>query len=291
MATRFRAYKLGTEGAAFSYSTGNHFTLIEARLTDTMIPNISEELKLCGVVGRIDKLHITSWDNDHCLKSDLETILEHLKPKHIDSPGYIPKSENGIACKNLIDNYISKQTPPSTIQSYNPTYINGLENGSNWNTNNIIYNPRTIDANNNNNNSTVMLFRGGSFNIASMGDVESSEIAKTLINSPILKKEVDVLILPHHGADNGFTTPEFLAAINPSITISASNYGNKYEHPRPIIQARCEAQGSFFATTKRGDVLVIETDINHFTVQDLYKDSERVWKEENFVRKESRPRV
>lgn len=290
MATRFRAYKIGTEGAAFSYSTGSHFTMIEARLTEVMYESIAEELKACGVNGRIDKLHITSWDNDHCMKNELEQILEHLKPKYIESPGYVPTSENGISCKEIIENYDAQQTPVSALKEISPTYINGLSGGSSWSTSDILYNPRSIDAANNNNNSTVRLFRGGNFNVASMGDVESPEIAKKLMNSTIFKNEVDVLILPHHGADNGFTTAEFLSAVDPTIAISASNYGNKYDHPRPIIQSRCETQGSFFATTKRGDVLVISEDPNFLNVKDLYKDSGRVWNEDNYIIKESLPR-
>lgn len=44
----------------------------------------------------------------------------------------------------------------------------------------------------------------------------------------ILRNEVDILILAHHGADNGFTTPEFLQTLSPRLAICTSDYGNQY---------------------------------------------------------------
>jgi competence protein ComEC len=38
--TRFRAYQLGSAGSSFSYFADGHFTLLEARLTDTSEANI-----------------------------------------------------------------------------------------------------------------------------------------------------------------------------------------------------------------------------------------------------------
>jgi competence protein ComEC len=287
MATRFRAYKMNSKGASFSYSTGSTFTLIEARFPEEMHQSFTEELKECTVTGRIDKLHITSWDQDHCPKSELEIILEHLEPKIVEIPGYAPSTVNGQECKIIIENYNVAKNPVSTMTCKSPDYIAGLSSGSAWNTNDIIYGPEELDSSNNNNNSTIKLFRGGSFNVASLGDVESPEIAKSLMNRSIFSKEIDILILPHHGADNGFITPEFLKSVNPTVTISASNYANQHDHPKPSVQTMCIDQGCFFATTKRGDILVIERDINHFEVLDLYKDSERVWKDAIYMRKES----
>lgn len=43
-----------------------------------------------------------------------------------------------------------------------------------------MYWPKEIDANNANNNSTVKQFRSGSFNVLSLGDVESTNISSYL---------------------------------------------------------------------------------------------------------------
>ena len=45
--TRFRAYQLGNAGSSFSYFADNHFTLIEARLTEVNKETLKSELKIC----------------------------------------------------------------------------------------------------------------------------------------------------------------------------------------------------------------------------------------------------
>ena len=59
----------------------------------------------------------------------------------------------------------------------------------------------------------------GSFQILSLGDCENIEIAKRIMANEILQREVDIMILAHHGADNGFTTLEFLKTIKPKVCI------------------------------------------------------------------------
>jgi competence protein ComEC len=92
--TRFRAYQLGNAGSSFSYFNGGFFTLIEARYNETNEESIKQELKLCDVT-KINNLHITSWDRDHCSPSQLEKILAEFKPNKIEYPGYSPHSEAG----------------------------------------------------------------------------------------------------------------------------------------------------------------------------------------------------
>lgn len=59
--TRFLAYQLGEPGSSFSYFADEHFTLIEAKLTDRSYSSLEAELEACGKTS-IDTLHITSWD-------------------------------------------------------------------------------------------------------------------------------------------------------------------------------------------------------------------------------------
>ena len=90
----------------------------------------------------------------------------------------------------------------------------------------------------------------------------------------ILKNEVDVMILAHHGADNGFTTKEFLQAIMPKVCVCSSDYGNKYDHPRDVIRQRCSALGIPMFTTKRGDIIAQSTDPKHFRVANYVSNNE-----------------
>src|SRR4051812_40509312 len=88
--TRFRAYQLGEAGASYSYFADGAFTLIEARRTaDLSHARLMSELEICRKKV-IDTLHITSWDKDHCNPPDLHWILENLKPKRVEYPGYPP---------------------------------------------------------------------------------------------------------------------------------------------------------------------------------------------------------
>lgn len=75
--TRFRAYQIGSAGSSFSYFNGSKFTLIEARYTDGNKESIERELEACGV-DNIYNLHITSWDQDHCVPNQLEEINQRL---------------------------------------------------------------------------------------------------------------------------------------------------------------------------------------------------------------------
>lgn len=83
--TRFRAYSLTSEGASMSLSVEGHFTLIEARFNPDNGDAILFEMEKADV-KRIDVLHITSWDEDHCNPEELKLILKYLKPKRIEYP-------------------------------------------------------------------------------------------------------------------------------------------------------------------------------------------------------------
>ena len=115
---------------------------------------------------------------------------------------------------------------------------------------------RWIDQTCANNNSTVKLFREGSFNLLSLGDVESHDISAGLRRDKYLRREVDVMILAHHGANNGFTNRPFIEHIEPQLAICSSDYDNQYEHPSEDIRELLHDQRVRLMTTKTGDVIV-----------------------------------
>lgn len=230
--TRFRAYQLGQAGSSFSYFGDGHFTLIEAVITDINRPRLLEELKFCGKT-KVDTLHITSWDQDHCSESGLEWILANLAPSKIEYPGYTPHTECGKVCLSAIRAYERRWVTKGysvKAQAIDPTYITSLEAATQLGYRDIFYHPRHLHDSSNN-NSTIKFFRRGSFNVLSLGDVEDQNIAAMLRRCKTLCREVDVMILAHHGADNGFTTKKFLEEINPSVAICSSNYDNEFDHP------------------------------------------------------------
>lgn len=285
--TRFRAYQLGEKGSSFSYSVDNHFTLIEGRYNDVNKRNVLCEMKYAGVTS-IDCLHITSWDEDHCKESELKKILEELEPKSIEAPGYEPDTDCGKACKEMIQRYCKNKGKACKI--FTPSYIKGLATGKENENRDILYNPQKEHVSHND-NSVVKLFRRGRFTVLSLGDCVSQEIAKSIQEGPIARTEVDVMILAHHGANNGFTTKEFIDRINPKVAICSSNYDNQFEHPRPEIRnILCRHVPSIpLYTTKTGDVVITcdedEDDIAY--VYNLISNNTEVDSQKTFVPKRS----
>ncbi len=256
--TRFRAYQLGSAGSSFSYASGSGFVLIEGRYTEGNEDSIKQELKICGL-DHIATLHITSWDQDHCSPMQLERIINELKPQKIEHPGYAPHTDCGKESLSIIENF-RKNRVESRVVAITPEYIANLDAASNYGYNDILYWPKNIDSENANNNSTVKQFRSGSFNVLSLGDVESTQISAYLRRARTINSETDVMIMAHHGADNGFTTSAFLKAVKPTLAIATSNYGNQFTHPKPEIRDLLHQHDVQLFTTKTGDVIVNSLD-------------------------------
>ncbi len=274
--TRFRAYQLENGGSSFSYFDGSSFTLIEARVPKTIATSIMAELKACRK-SIIDCLHITSWDTDHCSKNDLEFIIEKLKPARIEYPGYEPHTNRGKECLEIVKKH-------NNAQKIDGFYIRSLNNATNWTYQNIMYN-NPKDYENANDNSTVKLFRTGAFTVLSLGDVEKSEIADYLLSTgDIIKNEVDVMILAHHGADNGFTSEKFIQGVSPKVAICTSNYGNQYDHPKHEIRKLLYANDVTLYTTKTGDVVIktIGDNTIEYKAINLKANSTEVSSDKNF---------
>ena len=265
--TRLRVYQLGTKGSSFSISVENHFTLVEARYNEHNSNDIWWELNNMGKTS-IDVLHITSWDSDHCAYNELVGILEDLKPSKIEYPSCKPDTETGKNALREIQRYQGVKVPvtPAVVKAETKERLKGVD---------VFFNP-IQDEGNHNDNSVVKLFRRGSFQILSLGDCESEEISKRLGSEELLQKEVDVIILAHHGSSTNFTTNEFLDAIKPRVAICCSNYGNDYGHPLPTIVKRLESAGIPLYHTKMGDIIIQTYNTHSFKVANYGKNNKEL---------------
>lgn len=287
--TRFRAYQLGNAGSSFSYCDSSTFFLIEARLTEMSRPSLIHELSLYNKT-HIDTLHITSWDNDHCSPSELIHIINDFRPSRIEFPGYEPSTDSGKESLRLIKKYetiLKENNHRITLAKVTPEYISGLNNARNdFGYSNLLYHPKK-NYDNSNNNSLVKLFRCGSFTVLSLGDVEAPEIADYIMSCGFAKTQVDVMILAHHGADNGFTTDKFIKAINPLVTVCSSNYDNQFEHPKQEIKDILYQNGIRSFTTKTGDIIIKSTNQHNgeFCVVNLISNNEAVSSSYNYKSK------
>lgn len=276
--TRFRAYQLGEKGASFSISVDHYFVLIEARYNSVNKSHIIYEMGLSGV-AHINVLHITSWDEDHCKSTELEDIIKELKPSIIECPGYDPHTITGIRSLSIILNSGCKvvRITPSVVQSQFFTRLVGRD---------LFFGPINIKKGTTSNNmSVIKLFRIGSFQVLSLGDCEDSDIAERLVEEEIITKEVDVLILAHHGADNGFTTTDFLKALNPRVAICACDWDNMYSHPSDKVRSMLSNLGIKYYSTKAGDIIAQSVDKYKFKVSNYITNNEKKDSVETFTNK------
>lgn len=278
--TRFRAYQLGSAGSSFSLFADGHFTIIEGRLTELSRPRLIREMEVCGV-ETANVLHITSWDSDHCTPSELADLLLLTRPERIEYPGYEPHSDRAEECLAILEAYFErsrKSNRPPRLQAITPDYISSLPESEALAFRDVLYHPRWIDDLCSNNNSTVKFFRRGSFNLLSLGDVESQNISAGLRRDKYLSRETDVMILAHHGADNGFTNKSFLERIGPSLAICSSDFDNQHDHPRDEVRKLLHEQNIRLMTTKTGDAIVksINDHTGDFRAINLKADSTEI---------------
>lgn len=183
----------------------------------------------------------------------------------------MPTTINGLRAKVAIERY-NRENPNVQIMPVTPKVVrDGTREPKKGQ--DIFYNP-IINGDKSNDNSVVTLFRVGSFTVLSLGDCEDAYIAQRLMRDKILQTEVDIMILAHHGADNGFTTTEFLRTINPSVCVCSANYANEYEHPKQVIRNRCSSLNIPLLTTKRGDIIAQTDDARHFKVANYVSNNE-----------------
>lgn len=282
--TRFRAYQLQQCGSLMSYATDEHFTLIEARIGPLSRPGIEAELAIFKKT-RIDTLHITSWDNDHCKKSDLEEILKDFKPSKIEYPGYDPHCNHAEECLDLIMGYQASKQMKIKVD---PPYIKSLDSSKELGYKNIFYHPTWL-SDSSNDNSTVKMFRTGSFNVLSLGDVEKDDIASVLRRSKFICQEVDILILAHHGAECALNSKKFFSHVKPKIAICTSDYQNKYEHPRQSVRDILYELKIPVFTTKTGDIIIesIRGHREHYKLTNLISNSWKINSSYEFISKKS----
>ena len=256
--TRLRAYRLDSAGSSFSYFADGEFVIIEGRLNDASKPQLLAEMRACGV-SRASRVHITSWDQDHCSPGELGRLLALTAPRLVECPGYPPETDCAKDSLDVIRSYHRRWTAEAvtvTVRDVTPSYIGGLGDVGSLAFKNIYYHPRYISPDCSNDNSTVALFRRGIFNVLSLGDLESPSLSKRLSKQRVLRRETDVMILAHHGADNGFTDRDFIRALKPRVAICSSDRANQHDHPRDEIRRLLHDEGVQLCTTKDGDVVV-----------------------------------
>jgi competence protein ComEC len=115
-----------------------------------------------------------------------------------------------------------------------------------------------------NEDSVVVRISYGSIDFLMTGDAES-EANKDMLLQSFSPVESEVLKVGHHGS-NGTVTSEFLAIVDPEVSVIEVGAGNTYGHPTPQTLALLDEYGTkIFRTDLNGDI-VITTDGSSFSV-------------------------
>lgn len=106
-----------------------------------------------------------------------------------------------------------------------------------------------------NNDSLALRITYGRRSFLLTGDLEAAVERELLEAGAALT--ADVLKVAHHGSRTS-TTPEFLAAVNPSIAVISAGFENAFNHPHPDVLRRLE--NTLLLRTDLGGLATVQTD-------------------------------
>ncbi len=106
------------------------------------------------------------------------------------------------------------------------------------------------------------------------GDIEKRSESRLLQSSGNLR--TDILIAPHHGSRTS-STPEFVHAVAPSLTVFSVGYRNRFGHPHPAVSARYRQAGSRTLRTDFSGALLIDMKPAGVEVQSWREVDRRYW--------------
>lgn len=103
--------------------------------------------------------------------------------------------------------------------------------------------------------SIVLRGNAPSFSFLLTGDIEAPT-EQYLVQHAGSALDVDVLKVPHHGSKTS-STPQFLRAVSPFVSLMSVGEGNRYGHPHKAVLERYPAN-AFFRTDEEGTVSLHE---------------------------------
>jgi competence protein ComEC len=87
-------------------------------------------------------------------------------------------------------------------------------------------------------------------------DIEAEDERYLLANAPS-ELAASLLIAPHHGSRTS-STPDFIAAVAPKLTVFTVGYQNRFGHPRGDVVARYAQAGSALARSDRAGLVAVK---------------------------------
>ena len=106
------------------------------------------------------------------------------------------------------------------------------------------------------------------------GDIEKQSESRLLKSSGNLR--TDILIAPHHGSRTS-STPAFVHAVAPGLTVFSVGYRNRFGHPHPAVSARYRETGSRLLRTDISGALLIGMNPAGVGVQSWREIDRKYW--------------
>ncbi len=249
---------------------GNHYMVYDAgNYTDGGERAADAVAALIPEGSEIDLMVLSHSDSDHL--GAVDEICDRYKVKRIIHSGMVRTTATWVAANNAINserdndgckdiNLSHVEFPPGATYRFGDVFVTMVcgfgEPPAEWGALN--------DSERKNAGSVVirLLYKGKSVLFCGdsvgrhIGDPVDACIAaeKFMVdNVPAIAIDSDVMIAPHHGADNGSSTA-FVQAVRPTHVVFSA--GHKYQHPRAVTAQRyldngVELQNMF--RTDRGD--------------------------------------
>ncbi len=93
-----------------------------------------------------------------------------------------------------------------------------------------------------NNRSCVLKITSQSGSMLLTGDIEK-EAERYLLETIPERLKSDIMTAPHHGSKTS-STPDFIAAVKPGVSLFTAGYLNRFGHPKPVVVERYQEAGS-----------------------------------------------
>jgi competence protein ComEC len=106
------------------------------------------------------------------------------------------------------------------------------------------------------------------------GDIEKYSESRLLQSAGSLRS--DVVIAPHHGSRTS-STPGFVHAVAPEVTVFSVGYLNRFGHPHPVVSARYRQAGSRTIRTDFSGAVLISVNSAGIAVENWRDTHRKYW--------------
>jgi len=131
-----------------------------------------------------------------------------------------------------------------------------------------------------NNRSCVVKISSQSGSMLLTGDIEK-EAELALLNASSAKLKSDVITVPHHGSKTS-STLDFIAVVQPSVSVFTTGYLNRFGHPKPVVVARYQASNSLMYRSDYDGAVEINfgtLDTNKIHLASWRSQNQRYWQD------------